>query len=272
GGVTASPPPGPGESGPTAIAGRAANPVLDTWRQLVRARPPHPRFDPEVLDPLPEPAQRWLRHAIAPGTPLAGAVVLEMEGHIRLKSWIPFRAVQAEVPTEGYVWAARARLGPLSISGYDRYSGPSGEMHWRLFERLPVMSASGTDVSRSAACRLAIDAVFVPTTFLSPSVSWQQHPERPEVAIAVWTIGEEEHRLELTVDRGGRLRSVTARRWSNPLGEPWGKHPFGGLLSEEVTTGGITVPTVVHVGYYPETDRWAEGEFFRSRITSATYL
>lgn len=257
--------------GPTELAGRAGAPVLATWRELARTRPPRQAFDPASLSSLPEPARRWLTHAIAPGAPLAQAVVLAMEGRIRLKRWIPFSAVQAEDPAEGYVWAARARIGPISITGFDRYTGQSGEMRWRLFERLPLVSASGADVSRSAACRLALDAVFVPTTFASPAVDWHYDPGRPGVTVAVLRFGGEEQRLRLEVDAAGRLQSVIATRWSNPLGEQWNFHLFGGVLSQEATFEGITIPTVMHAGYFPGTDQWAEGEFFRARITGASY-
>ena len=42
-------------------------------------------FDPAATMGLPEPAQRWLSHAIAPGTPLWGSVELTMRGQIKLR-------------------------------------------------------------------------------------------------------------------------------------------------------------------------------------------
>lgn len=229
-------------------------------------------FDPAMVEGLPEPARRWLCHVIAPGAPLAPGVVLAMQGRLRLKGWIPFRAIQVEVPAEGYVWAARARLGPLAISGFDRYAGHAGEMHWKLAGRVAVMNAAGPDVSRSAAGRLALDTVFVPTAYLSPAVVWAGVPGNANAVQATWTIDGEEHPLELRIDARGGLVSVTAPRWSNPAGEPWGYHVCGGALEREAEFGGITIPTMLRVGYFFGTDRWARGEFFRARITGATYL
>src|SRR5688572_4648126 len=54
-------------------------------------------FDPAMVDGLPEPAQRYLRHAIAPGTPLARSVRLTMHGTLRLSPGggaLPMRAEQ----------------------------------------------------------------------------------------------------------------------------------------------------------------------------------
>ena len=57
---------------------------------------------------LPEPARRWLSHAIAPGTPLWGSVELTMHGQIKLGRWRPFTARQVLTPPDGYIWAATA--------------------------------------------------------------------------------------------------------------------------------------------------------------------
>jgi hypothetical protein len=110
------------------VAGRAAAPVIGTWVQLAHRQLDPARFDPAVTARLPEPARRWLTHAIAPGTPLARAVVLEMEGHIRIGRWMPFRALHLHAPPDDYVWVARAALGPLRISGFDRYAANAGQM------------------------------------------------------------------------------------------------------------------------------------------------
>jgi hypothetical protein len=42
-------------------------------------------FDPAMISGFPEPAHRWLRHAIAPGTPLWGSVELTESAELRLK-------------------------------------------------------------------------------------------------------------------------------------------------------------------------------------------
>ncbi len=111
-----------------------------------------------------------------------------MEGHIRLGRWLPFRAVQLHAPPDGYVWAARARLGPLRISGFDRFADDTGEMRWRLLGHVPVVNATGPDLDRSAAGRVALDAMLVPTAFLNPLVNWSDGP-RLNSATAEWTVG-----------------------------------------------------------------------------------
>src|SRR6266516_3935597 len=240
---------------PTAVAGRAAG---------------RGEFDPAMTIGLPKPARRWLTHGIRPGMPLARAVVLDVHGQIRIRRWLPFRAVQLQAPPDGYVWAARAALGPLHISGFDRYAGSSGQMRWRLAGRVPVLSAAGPNIDRSAAGRVALDAVFVPTAFLSDQVTWRPGPD-PDSAVAQWTVGEQVLPVELRVGPDGALRSVSMPRWGNPGGRPWAHYPCGGTLDDERDFGGITPPTRLRAGYFFGTDEWAEGEFFRATITSATF-
>src|SRR6185437_15449051 len=45
----------------------------------------HRSFEPALIRNLPEAVQRYLGHAIAPGTPLASAFRLRMHGEIKLK-------------------------------------------------------------------------------------------------------------------------------------------------------------------------------------------
>ncbi|WP_414637313.1 DUF6544 family protein [Actinophytocola sp.] len=51
-------------------------------------------FDPARAAGLPEPARRWLSHAIAAGVPLLTSVELIMHGQIRLGGWRSFTATQ----------------------------------------------------------------------------------------------------------------------------------------------------------------------------------
>src|SRR4051812_37668114 len=61
---------------------RAMSEANDAYARTLRqpAADPTQRFVAEMVAGLPEIAQRYFRHAIAPGTPLYSAVELEMEG------------------------------------------------------------------------------------------------------------------------------------------------------------------------------------------------
>jgi hypothetical protein len=143
-------------------------------------------------------------------------------------------------------------------------------MHWRLGGRVPVMTAAGPDCDRSAAGRVVLDAIFVPTAWLSPAVTWLQGGDE-NTARAEWTVGGQTFRPQLTVGPDGRLVAVTMPRWAKPKGMAWGEYPCGGSLEGERVFNGIAIPTHMRVGYFFGTDRWATGEFFRATVTNASY-
>lgn len=247
---------------------REARPVRQEWDRL-GAEGPRPRaFEPAMVADLPEPARRWLTRAIAPGTPLWRSVELTMHGEIRLGRWRSFTATQVAAPPAGYVWAARASVFGVPVVGFDRLSSGTAEMRWRLLSLIPVMTAHGPDITRSAAGRLASEFVMVPTTFRA--ATWQMG-ERPDTALVTWRIGVEQVDVEVHVGPDGQLLDVLLQRWSNPNGGSFGYHPFGVTVEAERTFDGITVPSTVRAGWWWGTDRQDEGEFFRARITDATF-
>ena len=88
---------------------------------------------------LPEPARRWLLHALAPGTLLVSGTGLTMHGTIRLRAWRRFTARQVLRPPDGYIWAATAHVLGMPVTGYDRFSSGTATMRWRLLGVIPVM-------------------------------------------------------------------------------------------------------------------------------------
>ncbi len=250
-------------------APRAARRVARDWYALSSRTERPAAFDPAVIAGLPEPARRWLTHAIAPGTPLRQTVELSMRGEIRLgAAWRPFTARQVLAPPRGFVWAATARLFGLPVSGFDRLSSGSGEMRWRLGGLVPVVSASGPDITRSAAGRLAGEAVLLPTSF--PTATWAPSADADHVVVTRRIAGQDEH-VELHVGPDGRLLGAEMDRWGNPGGAPFGRHRFGVAVEAERTSAGVTTGSVLRAGWWWGTDRQAEGEFFRARITDATF-
>jgi uncharacterized protein DUF6544 len=216
---------------------------------------------------LPEPARRWLRHAIAPGTPLWPSVELSMRGEIKLGSWRPFTARQVLAPPRGFIWAASTRLLGLPVTGFDRLSSGSGQMRWRLGGLVPVVSAAGPDVTRSAAGRLAGETALAPTTFRA--ATWTDGADGDRT-VATWRIDGADESAELHVDPDGRLLDVVMQRWGNPLGAPYGRHPFGVAIEAEETFEGVTIGSRLRAGWFWGTDRQDEGEFFRAEITGVS--
>ncbi|MDF5755062.1 DUF6544 family protein [Spongiactinospora sp. TRM90649] len=240
------------------------------WNGLLAEAGPGAPFDPASADRLPEPIGRWLRHAIEPGTPARRVVSLAMHGTIRLGGRHPFRARQMLAPRRGFVWAATARLARvLPVTGFDLYAGGRGEMRWRIAGAVPIMSASGRDIARSAAGRLACEFVLAPATALDPAVEW--HGLDGTRAVASVPVGDERFEVTLTVAPSGALRSVTVPRWGDPDRTGYGLHDFGVECEGEATFSGFTVPATLRGGWWPGSARWSQGEFIRFAVADAVY-
>jgi hypothetical protein len=153
--------------------------------------------------------------------------------------------------------------------GFDRYSDNSGEMRWRLLGLVPVLSAHGSDVTRSAGGRLAAEGLTVlPTSF--PKATWTKD-DAPDTAVGTMSIRGEQESVRLRVGPEGQLRDVLLQRWGNPDGQPYGRYPFGVTVHSERSFGGITIPASFDAGWWHSTDRQADGEFFRATITAAVF-
>jgi uncharacterized protein DUF6544 len=244
----------------------AARSVADDWCRL-HHEDHAVGFDPSALDGLPEVARRLLLHVLAPGVRLSRSVELTMRGQIRLGAWRPFTARQILAPREGFIWAATARVAGLPVTGFDRYTHGEGQMRWRLLGLIPVMSADGPDITRSAAGRLAAEAVLCPTAFAD--CRWQN--VGPNRVAASWAIDGREETIELYVDADGRLLRVEMQRWGNPDGAPFAAYPFAVDVLEETVFDGVRLPSQFRAGWGGGSDRQEGGEFFRATVVRATF-
>jgi hypothetical protein len=224
-------------------------------------------FDVAMLAGLPPAAQRWLSRAVDPGMLLVSAVELKMHGEIRLGRWRRFTAVQALVPDSGFVWAARTRVAGLRVSGYDSYVGDAGEMRWRALGLLPVQTASGPDVTRSAAGRLAAESVLLPTSLVR--ATWLPGDD-PGSATFVRRVGRLSLPVHIDVAADGRLLRVSMQRWGDPDGVGFAQRGFEVLFEREFWANGITVPDGLRAAWLGEDGEPAE--FFRAVIDSADFF
>jgi len=126
------------------------------------------------------------------------------------------------------------------------------------------MSGRDADITTSAAGRLAIESVFVPTAFRR--AQWNGPG-----ACATWPIDGGCETVDLDIAEDGRLRGAVIQRWGNPDGAPYARYPFGISVESERTFDGITIPTRVRAGWWWQTGKPADGEFFRATITDATF-
>jgi len=239
--------------------------------ELWNALPSEERvFDPDLLPELPVVARHYLEHAIAPGTRLASAVRLRMHGEIKLGPWLPFTAEQVIHRDRGMIWRATVRKNGIPIHGSDRIVDGEGSMQWKLFGLFSVMKASGPDITRSTLGRVQVESIWLPSLFCHSDLAWTEtDSSQLHARLTLW--GEVAD-LDFTLEKTGQIKTTAISRWGNPERGAFHFVNFGGIVEEEGTFEGYTIPTRIRAGWYFGTDRFESGgEFFRASIDGATF-
>ena len=245
-------------------------PSLDElWNFAPDTMPTDAVFNLALIENLPEPARRYLTHAIEPGTPLASAVRLQMHGNFRLKGWRPFTAEQVIRKDGEMLWCAGMSLYGLPIEGFDALLKGQGKMQWKLLNLFPLITAQGADVTRSVIGRVAGETMWLPSMLCAKDVKWTS-PDASHAHAEFSLLGEKTE-LILTIGEAGQPEQIRYKRWGNP-GGAFRYTDFGGIIEEEQTFDGYTIPTRLRVGWYFGTERFeTEGEFFRVTLDKAIF-
>jgi hypothetical protein len=241
------------------------------------ARPPVERYDAAMVAGLPEIAQRYFRHAIAPGTAVYSTVVLEMEGTFLLGDKDNFQtytmsARQVLRTPDQFVWMPRMRSGAMTISGSDALVGGEAWTRFWLLGLVPVaQDRTSPDLVRSAQFRAAVEsALSLPTSLLPMNgVDWEQVDENR--ARLTFRRFSPAIILDMTLDQSGAVQEVVGQRWSNANPDKTFRlQPFGGTMGADRTFQGLTIPTAIAAGNHYGTSDYLP--FFQVRITSAKYF
>ncbi|SNB57157.1 hypothetical protein SAMN04487880_1995 [Marinobacter sp. es.042] len=241
--------------------------------KLAALQPASPeRFDLSLLEGLPEPARRYFRYTIQPGTPLYTVARILMTGKFGMGNresphYMDMQATQMLTVPEGFIWKMSASRGALRVSGSDTD-------HWTRFwlmGLLPVARMGGDpDHTRSAFGRYVAEAVFWTPAALLPGsgVAWQL----VDVNTARVIVRHEgmEQAVDVVVADDGRPLQVSFDRWTNANAEKVHRlQPFGGYLSEFREFEGFILPTRVEAGNFFATDDYFP--FFIGEISNIEF-
>jgi hypothetical protein len=213
------------------------------------------------LPALPEATRRYLERALPPGMRRVRSVRLRIRGEMRPRPGArPFALEADEVltPGAGFAWLAATRIGPFTMDVLDAYHDGEGFMAGRMFGVIPMMNASGEDVTRSSLGRLAAEAVFAPPALIPRPGLWWEAVDRRRARLHQ-SIGGEDLEVEFVVDDGGSLTEVTMLRHGDVGRDGWGPIPYGFRIEEEASFEGVTVPSMVRGGWWYGTDRYDPG-------------
>lgn len=246
------------------------------WSRLVAFQPTHPvRFDPAMLSSLPEPAQRYFRFAIAPGTPLLTVAEIDMGGEFSLGNrdapdYQHMQAQQILAAPHGFVWQMRLP-GWFPVSGSDAGSTTNSWTRFRILGLIPVARLGGDkDHLRSAFGRYVAEAVFwTPAAVLPRSgISWQGINH--DTARVTVNSGSLSQSVDINVGADGQPTSVSFMRWSNANPEKrYRLQPFGGTLSDFRQVHGYRLPFRVEAGNMFGTDAYFA--FFKAEVSAIRF-
>ncbi|MEJ2362198.1 MAG: hypothetical protein P8Z75_12350 [Gammaproteobacteria bacterium] len=246
------------------------------WTRLVAFQPTHPpRFDPAMVNGLPEPAQRYFRFAIAPGTPLLPVAEIDMGGEFSLgnRDAPNYRRMQAQqilAAPHGFIWQMQLP-GWLPVSGSDAGSPTNSWTRFRILGLIPVARMGGDqDHLRSAFGRYVAEAVFwTPAALLpQPGITWQGiNHDTARVTVSTGSLSQS---VDVKLSADGQPISVSFMRWSNANPEKrYRLQPFGGKLSDFRQVQGYRLPFRVEAGNMFGTDAYFA--FFRAEVSAIRF-
>jgi hypothetical protein len=195
------------------------------------------------LAPLPQPVQRYLRAAGAPGQPRPRNMRLAFEGSIRSTTgpWMSFTTMQTntfDTPTR-FFWMDATMKG-LPTKGFHAYDNGTSTMHIKLLGLLSVMEAHGPEMDTAETVTWFNDlCLFAPGALVDPRITWapiDDHSARATFAhkgirvSAVLMFDAQDHLIDfISDDRYALLDDQAPRkyRFSTPASE---HGPVAGLV------------------------------------------
>lgn len=191
----------------------------------------------DLLNNLPEPAQRYLNYTGVVGQPWINTVRVKYAGIFRLaadRPWMPIKADQVYTTNPpGFHWKARLKMAGLWIvSGGDTYGGGHGHMFGKVAGLYTIFDARGEEVDQGEMMRYLNEMTWFPIALLSDYITWQAVDDRS--FDVTFTECGKSVTARFIIDELGRLTNFIAKRyrenkgaytldtWTTPMTE-WGE-------------------------------------------------
>ncbi|MGE0448846.1 MAG: DUF6544 family protein [Vicinamibacterales bacterium] len=184
---------------------------------------------------LPDPVRRYLRRSGVVGRPRVRNYRVRVHGRIRDSRdgrWMPITAEQYNfVEPPARLFYLDASMFGIPVQGYHRYVGDDASMRVKAAALVPVVTESGSEMTRSETVTLFNDmCVMAPATLISSEIAWEA--STPRSVRARFTNAGQSIRAELSFNDAGELTNfvsddrsaaspgngaLTRVRWSTPL-------------------------------------------------------
>ena len=231
-------------------------------------------YDPNELESLPPPVQRYFRVALRPGQPIIQSVWLDQEGWFNgsetREAWHPFTATQRVLPRQSaFDWNARIRIFPgLDIRVHDAYFRNEGYLHAAVCGALTVAKSSGSpEATQGEFMRFAAEAPWYPTSMLpSQGAVWSEVNEKS----ATLKLRDQTIQTTLLMHFGSDhlIQSFEAAARQRGTTGKSKEAPWQGRFWDYVSRSGMMVPRQGEVEWV-----LADGPrpYWRGRVTSFRY-
>ncbi len=153
-----------------------------------------------------------------------------MSGRMGLGIWLPFAARQIFPTGTGFVWAAEVGGRVVRFVRADTLGPDGAQMRFRFRDRVTVVDASGADIDRSAAGRLAAETIAqLPHALMRQAgATWKPVNDHKTTVDLPGPNGPVD--VDVTVDDEGHITDLRLQRW-NDSAKPPQYVLFGGTVS-----------------------------------------
>lgn len=258
-----------------ALHNRSTSRLAESLASGRRATPG--RIDWTVVQDLPEPVARYLRHVLGERQRPIRLARLSERGRLRTDPdaarWTRFRARQVIAPAAtGFVWDARVAVAPLTHVGVrDAYVDGIGSGEVSVLSAIPVSRArGGLEMNSGSLHRYLAEAVWCPTALL-PGDNLRWEPIDGRKALATLTNAGVTVSLEFWFDESAEVVGVySPGRWGR-FGGGFQQVPWEGHFRDYHARSGVLVPSYGEVGWY-RSGQWQcvwQGEVLDARYEFA---
>lgn len=231
-------------------------------------------YNPEELDDLPAPVQRYFHNVLEDGQRIIAAVSLEQAGTFNMDEstdqWNSFTADQYIITRQpGFDWDARITMLPsISVRVHDAYVTGEGTLHASLFGLITMAEMRGTpDAAEGEFIRFFAETAWYPTALLpSQGVQWEAVDDTS--AKATLRDGENSVTMLFHFDENGLIESVRAEARGRAVGDEVIPTPWEGRWSNYEQRDGILIPLEGEVSWIlPDGPK----PYWRGRITGIRF-
>ncbi len=182
----------------------------------------------DMIAPLPQVVQKWLRRSNIIGKEIIQTVHLHQTGEMRTSPDGKRMHVEAEqyntVEKVGFIWLANVELMAIfHLAGRDKYEHGKGHMLIKLLSLFPIANAKGPTIDQGALVRYMAEIVWFPTAALSDYISWEEVD--PTKTKATMSHGGVTASVIFTFTSEGDVKTLEAMRYydrkEGPTLEKW---------------------------------------------------